>query len=199
MVEKDKIDERELLLALQQGSRQAFEQIYHRFAPRLTVKLIQLVKSEEIAEDLLQDIFIKIWEMRSEIIIDRSFSAFLFTIATNLSYNSFRAATREQVRLANLNLKENYSHIEEDLEFNETHHLFEEALSQLTDRQRTVYVMHKLDGKSYKEISGLLQISHSAINQHIQSANRQIRSFMKSRLPNIMFLLVSAAVIDKFN
>lgn len=199
MIEKDKIDERELLLGLRQGSRQAFGRIYHRYAPRLTVKLIQLVKSEEIAQDLLQDIFIKIWEMRSEIIIDRSFSTFLFTIATNLSYNSFRSSTREQIRLAKLNPQEIYSHVEEDLEFSETHHLFEEALNHLTERQRSIYVMHKLDGKSYKEISDLLNISNSAINQHIQAANRQIRAFMKSRLPNIMFLIISAALIDKFN
>jgi RNA polymerase sigma-70 factor (ECF subfamily) len=197
MTENDKIVERELLLALQQGSRQAFEQIYHMYALRLTAKLIQLVKSEEIAQDLLQDIFIKIWEMRSEIQIDRSFSAFLYTIATNLSYNSFRSAIREQNRLSKLNNKDSYSHVEEDLEFNETHHLFEEALQQLTARQREVYTMHKLDGKSYKEISESLQISHSAINQHIQAANKLIKSFMKSRLPSVLFVIIPS-LFDKY-
>lgn len=197
MAEKDKIVERELLLALQQGSRQAFEQIYHIYALRLTAKLIQLVKSEEIAQDLLQDIFIKIWEMRSEIQVDRSFSAFLYTIATNLSYNSFRSAIREQNRLSKLYKNDSYSHIEEDLEFNETHRLFEEALQQLTTRQREVYTMHKLDGKSYKEISESLQISHSAINQHIQAANKLIKSFMKSRLPSVLLVIIPS-LFDKY-
>lgn len=86
---------------------------------------------------------------------------------------------------------EGYSHIEEDVDYQETSQLLEAALSGLSNRQRKIYTLQKLEGKSYKEISELLGISHSAINQNLQVANKYIRFFMKSRLPILLFLISS--------
>ncbi|PRD47742.1 RNA polymerase sigma factor [Sphingobacterium haloxyli] len=194
MVEKNVIDEKELLLRLQQGDRMAFEKIYHIYAPRLAVKLSQLVKSEEISQDLLQDIFMKIWQMRREVDVERSFGALLYTMAANLSNNAFRTAVREQNRRMYAYPQQSYTHIEENIQYEETNKLLEEALSTLSDRQREVYILHKLEGKSYKEIADLLQISHSAINQHLQLANKYIRAFMQSRLPHLLMLLAPVLV-----
>ena len=190
MVDQGNIDERELLLQLQKGDRIAFEKLYHKYAEKLTVKLLQLVKSEDLAQDLLHDILLKMWQIRTEIKEEKSFGALLYTMATNQSLNAFRSAVREQNRISQLNTGEFYTHVEENLQFEETNKIFEEALSSLTPRQREVYVLHKLEGKSYKEISEQLQISHSAINQHLQIANKQIRTFLQSRLPQLLLFLL---------
>lgn len=190
MIDRDLITERELLIQLQKGNRMAFDILYHKYATRLTIKLLQLVKSEEIAQDLLQEIFMKIWQMRGTLKEEHSFAALLYTMASNLSLNSYRAAVREQNRLMKIKGSESYTHIEEDIDFVETTKVLNYALSTLTDRQREVYTLHKLEGKSYKEISDLLQISHSAINQHLQLANKQIRAILKDRLPDLMLLII---------
>ncbi|WP_409591061.1 RNA polymerase sigma factor [Sphingobacterium sp.] len=101
MVYQDNIDERELLLQLQAGNRTAFEKLYHRYAEKLTIKLLELVKSEDLAQDLLQDIFLKIWQIRTELKEEKSFGALLYTMATNQSRNAFRSSIREQKRLSN--------------------------------------------------------------------------------------------------
>jgi RNA polymerase sigma-70 factor (ECF subfamily) len=190
MMDRDLITERELLIQLQNGNRMAFDVLYHKYATRLTIKLLQLVKSEEIAQDLLQEIFMKIWQMRRALKEEQSFPALLYTMASNLSLNSYRAAVREQNRLMTIKNSESYTHIEEDIDFEETNKILNHALSTLTDRQREVYTLHKLEGKSYKEISELLQISHSAINQHIQLANKQIRIILKDHLPDLVLLVI---------
>lgn len=183
------LNEQILLMQLRKGNRMAFEQLYYSYARKLTAKLLQLVKSEEVAQDLLQDIFMKVWQMRDNIDINRSFGALLYTMASNLSFNAYRDAVREQNRRLAAYTKESYSHVEEELQYHETNQLLEKALSTLTERQRQVYVLHKLEGKSYKQIAELLQISHSAINQHLQLANKQIRVFMQSHLPHILIFL----------
>ncbi|WFB64956.1 sigma-70 family RNA polymerase sigma factor [Sphingobacterium sp. WM] len=198
MIKPDHIDERDLLVQLQQGDRVAFEKLYHQYAPKLTVKLLQLVKSEDLAQDLLQDIFLKIWQMRADLKEERSFAALLYTMATNLSLNSYRTAVREQNRIMQIKPGESYSHIEEDLQFAETNKVFNDALSTLTDRQREVYMMHKLEGKSYKEISDTLKISHSAINQHLQLANKQIRLYLQNHLPQLLFFIIPFLSSDYF-
>lgn len=185
------MDEKSLLQDLRDGSRDAFEKLYFNYAEQLMVKLLLLVKSEDLAKDLLQEVFMKIWQMREQIDPDRSFGALLYRMSTNLSYNSFRSTLRESNRRKAVYSGEGYSHIEEDVDYQETSQLLEAALSGLSNRQRKIYTLQKLEGKSYKEISELLGISHSAINQNLQVANKYIRFFMKSRLPILLFLISS--------
>jgi RNA polymerase sigma factor (sigma-70 family) len=84
------INERELLLQLRNGDYHAFKKIYEIYAGRLSYKLLQLLQSEELAEDILQDIFVKVWEIRDTINPDLGFGALLYKMASNLSKNEYR-------------------------------------------------------------------------------------------------------------
>ncbi|MCY1543894.1 hypothetical protein D9M68_797330 [compost metagenome] len=190
------LEETELLLRVQTGDPLAFEAIYHRYARRLYVKLLQLLKDEELARDILQDIFIKIWDIRADIDPEQSFGALLYTIATNLSHNVFRKAARDAKMRKNLNNSESYTHIEEGIYQTETNQLLTEALNHLTPRQREIYTLHKLQGKSYKEISALLNISVSAINHHIQLANRQLKAVLQPQTATIIAILSASILIS---
>ena len=184
------MDENVLLTELKGGSRSAFEKLYGNYANKLMVKLLFLVKSEEVAKDLLQDIFMKIWQMRAEIDPTRSFGALLYRMSSNLSYNAYRSAVRQEGRLKEVCAGDSYSHIEEQVEFQETSKLLDMALAELSERQRSIYVLHRLEGKSYKEIGEVIGISHSAINQNLQIANKHIRTYMQSRLPQLLIFLI---------
>ena len=89
-------DEKTILLGLIEGSEQAFEKIYRLYSPRLFSRLLQLVKLESQAEEILQDIFLKIWEQRKSIDPEKSFPSFLFKIAENKVYDFFRTVTRDK-------------------------------------------------------------------------------------------------------
>ncbi|MFX1704008.1 sigma-70 family RNA polymerase sigma factor [Chitinophaga sp. CC14] len=183
-------DEKDLLRRLQEGNEFAFKALYEIYAPRLTMKLLQLLRSEELAEDILQDLFIKIWEVRHSINPELSFGALVFKMAANLSKNVYRRSVYDQLMRKQINADGSHNPIEESLNQSEAKELLYAALNKLTPRQREVYTMHKIDGLSYQEISSRLNISASAINHHIQEANKQLRNILRSNYIYLFAVLV---------
>ncbi|RLJ72012.1 RNA polymerase sigma factor [Pedobacter alluvionis] len=183
-------DEKELLRKLRDGDESAFKEIYKCYAQRLVSKLIQILKSEEIAKDILQDIFMKIWEIRKTIDPELSFGALLYKMAANLSKNAFRRNIYDQLMRSEIDPDVGYNPMDDADDASQTRALLDMALSKLTERQRKVYVMHKLEGRSYQEISDELKISASAINHHIQEANKRVRLALKSKHFELLLCLL---------
>lgn len=182
--------EKELLIGLKCGDKIAFKQLYQIYSGRLASKLIYLLKSEDLAQDILQDVFLKIWINREMIDTELSFGAFLYKIASNLSKNVIRKNVYDQLMRQEVGQEELYHPIEEDEDAEQAKAILDQAMDQLTDRQREVYTLHKLEGLSYQEISEKLNISLSAINHHIQKANKHLKSVLKSRSFEIFILLL---------
>lgn len=181
-------DERELICRLRKGDQLAFYKIYAFYSRPLAQKLMHLLRSEELAEDILQDIFVKVWEIRHTINPDLSFAALIFKMAANLSKNVYRRNLYDQLMRNSIPPDPSHNPIEEQTNQSDAKALLESALNKLTPRQKQVYVMHKLEGLSYHEISAALQISTSAINHHIQEANKQIKILLR---PNYIYILMS--------
>ncbi|SFW84887.1 RNA polymerase sigma factor [Chitinophaga sancti] len=188
-------DEKELLRRLRDGDELAFKALYDIYAPRLAAKLLQLLRSEELAEDVLQDLFIKVWEVRQTINPELVFGALLYKIAANLSKNIYRRNVYDQLMRKQINPDEGHNPIEASLDQSEAKELLQAALNKLTPRQREVYIMAKIDGLSYQQISKQLNISASAINHHIQEANKQLRNILKNN--NIYMLAVLVLIFFK--
>jgi len=91
-----------LLALLKAGDVQAFGQLYQLYNYRLYGNLLKLVKSEQEAEEILQEVFIKIWDKRASIDVEKSFRSYLFRIAENKVYDYFRKAARNRKRAAHL-------------------------------------------------------------------------------------------------
>ena len=185
-------DEKELLQKLRDGDENAFNQLYQIYARRLASKLIYLLKSEELAQDVLQDVFLKIWSSREMIDPELNFSALLSKMATNLSKNVFRKNLYDQSLLSLMDPEASYNPIDDADNASQAKAVLEMALSKLTERQRDIYILHKLDGRSYKEISEQLNISVSAVNHHLQKANKQLKAILKSQSLQILMLLLPA-------
>ncbi|WP_406825042.1 RNA polymerase sigma factor [Pedobacter sp. KACC 23697] len=183
-------DEKELLTKLKSGDKIAFKQLYQLYSDRLASKLIYLLKSEDLAQDILQDVFLKIWINREMIDAELSFGAFLYKIATNLSKNVIRKNIYDQVMRLEVGQEAVYHPMEEGDDAEQAKAILDQAMDQLTDRQREVYTLHKLEGLSYQEISEKLDISLSAINHHIQKANKHLKAVLRSRSFEIFILLL---------
>lgn len=183
-------DEKELLRKLRDGEENAFNQLYQIYARRLASKLIYLLKSEELAQDVLQDVFMKIWSSREIIDPELSFSALLSKMATNLSKNVFRKNLYDQSLRNLMDPEASYNPIADADDAAQAKTLLEMALGMLTERQRDIYILHKIDGRSYQEISEQLNISVSAINHHLQKANKQLKTILKSQSVQILIALL---------
>src|SRR5690606_5669835 len=116
--------------------------------------LLHLLKSDILVEEVLQDVFLKIWEQRASIDPTRSFKAYLYRIAENRVYDFFRKAAKErgilqEIIAANSEL---YTHVEEALLRKENSELLNDVLARLPYQRKRIFVACKLEGKSYKEV-----------------------------------------------
>ncbi|WP_413670089.1 RNA polymerase sigma factor [Mucilaginibacter sp. Mucisp86] len=169
--------EKELLARLRQGDSKAFDQIYHHYSLKIYANILRMVKDADDAQELLQDVFLKVWQKRHNIDPEQSFKSYLFRISRNLVYNFFRDVSIERKvmdYLASIGT-ELHTDLEDDLMFKEQKQLLEQAINQLPPQRRQVYTLCKIEGHSYAEVSRMLGISTSTISDHIVKATRFIK------------------------
>ena len=170
-------NEKDLLRLLNQSNEAAFEELYHLYSSRLLSYLTRLVKSESFAAEILQETFIRIWNSRENIDPEKSFRSYLFCIAENLVYDFFRKAARDkklEAALINSSCEE-YSHVEEFFSRKEDIQQIQDAINTLPPKRRQVFQLVKMEERSYDEVSELLHISTSTINDHVVKATKAIR------------------------
>ena len=176
-----KSNEKELIILFTKGDQVAFEKIYHLYSPRLLGFLVKLVKSEGHAVELLQEIFIKIWNSRDNIDPEKSFRSYLYRVAENTVYDFFRKIAREKILQTEL-LKINkgfYSHVEEACFSKENQEFLQNVIDTLPPKRRQVFRLIKMEDYSYEEVSALLNISTSTISDHIVKANKFVEERLK--------------------
>jgi len=183
-----------LLKALQQGDEAAFNSLYSLHSKPLYRKIMRMVGDEEIAKELLQDLFFKLWAKREQIDESRSIRSYLYTIAVNLVYDNFRKAAKDKALEARLMAMavEYYTHSEEVLLAKDNQKVIERIVHQLPPQRRQVYMLCKIDGMSYEEAARALHISASTIRDHIVKANKTIREFLQANPDITVFLFLTA-------
>jgi len=174
------IAESQLLADLKAGEQNAFNHFYQKYSLQLYRKLLKMVHVDVIAEELLQDLFMKIWDKRIQIDPEQSFQAYLYRIAEHIVYDYFRKLTRE-AKMHNFltaNATEIYEQFDKhDLE-GEIREKVQEAVSRLPEQQKLVFTLCKLEGKSYEEVSAMLGITKGTINTHITRATKTIKTYL---------------------
>ena len=173
--------EKEYISRIAQGDPAAFHAIYEYYSPRIYAKLLKVLKSKELAADILQDLFSIIWQKRAHIDPDKSFNAFLFKISDNLVIDLFRKAKRDQELIhkllkAGIEVTEN---TEDWLFRKENEAWLEKAIQTLPAQRQTVFRLCKLENKSHEDVSKLLNISRSTVNNHLVKAIQNLKMLAK--------------------
>ena len=187
-----------LLDELRQGKERAFNTLYQRYFKRIYRKVFSMVKNEPVADELVQELFLKIWQKRGEINPEHSFEAFLYTIAQNLVYDYFRKVAKDQRLTARLLLHaaDYYLQSDELLETKESRQMLMKAIDQLSPQRKLVFTYCKLEGKSYEEASRELGISVATVNSHMTHSLRTVREYMLKNYNIAMIALLVCSVID---
>ena len=170
-------DEKETLLELSKGNEVAFEKMYQLLGQRIYCKLCRLLKSEVIAEEILQDVFLTVWNNRSKLNLEKSFCSYIFCIATNKCYDYFRTVKRNKKLFRELNVNSiYYSTTEQEVANENSHEMLYDAIELLPPKRKLIFKLCKIECKSYEQISLQLGVSSSTISDHIVKANRFIKS-----------------------
>ena len=178
---------KELILLLQKDDKVAFYHIYERYSKRLFGFVLRYIKLEADAEEIVQEVFVKIWESRNQIDVFSSFEAYLFTIAYNTTISLLRKRSSEQKYLDHLKSIQNQAYapdLIEEIQFNEINTKIESLLNELTPRQKEIFQLSREVGLSHLEIADKLDISVNTVKKHITNT----LSFLKTRLDNGLFI-----------
>jgi RNA polymerase sigma-70 factor, ECF subfamily len=173
----------ELLLLLRKGDRVAFYHIYERYSKRIYGFVLRYIKQDADAEEIVQEVFVKIWEARNRIDAYSSFESFLFTIAYNTTINLLRKRVTEKKYFDYLKtIQEQYvsNEAENEIIFNELNEKVHILLDQLTLRQKEIFLLSRKDGLTHDEIAKKLQISINTVKKHITNT----LAFLKSHIDN---------------
>ena len=186
---KIKSDE-ELVAMIRCESRIAFGELYSRYKGRLLYFCNRFTKDNTIAEDLVQDIFIQIWETRDMLNPDLSFSGYVHTIAQNRIISFFRKIDIHS-RFVCYMLK-NQSELTTQTEYmvvnNDYTELLDKAIETLSPKQKEVFTLSRMQGLTYKKISEKLRISVPTVQEHASLALHKIKEYL-SRNTDICFKL----------
>lgn len=193
-----------LVVLLNNDDETAFLEIYDRYKNELAAHLVRLLHSTELAEEVLQDVFMMLWEKRHEMDASKSVPAYLYRSAINKTKNVFRKIANDNrlreeflthFRTANSNV------VEEWIENKEIQQLLQTLLDRLPPQQKKVYMLCKLDGLSYKEVSEQLKISITTVNSHIRNANIFLKGELKNRseLSSLLYLTMLSFFFNFFN
>jgi len=181
-----------LLILLKNGDTLAFYNIYERYCKKLYHFVLKSIKQETDAEEIVQDVFVKIWEMRDKIETNTSFESFLFRIAYNETMDLFRKRISEKKYveyIKSIQQSEATTNTTDELRYNELSREIDSLLEELTPRQREVFCLSRSEGFSNKEISKKLDISENTVKKHLLNARSYLKSHLdKELICNVLFI-----------
>lgn len=195
---KEKTDT-ELAILLTLNDEAAFSELYVRYKDKLYYFCLHLLKSKEEASDIVQEIFIRIWESRNFINPDLSFSSFLYTMARNRILNYFRDIDiDEKVKkiLATQKVTEEEA-IDSKIIYTEYQVILQNAISQLPPQRRKIFNMSRIESMSHKEIAAKLGISVNTVQEHISEALKFIKAYFSKHADMSISLLLAAFILYK--
>nr|WP_121269793.1 RNA polymerase sigma-70 factor [Pedobacter schmidteae] len=187
----------ELSGLLRQGDEPAFAELYKIYGPRIYSNLKRLTKDDELAKELLQEVFFKVWEKRDGLNVAVSFQAYLYKISENMVRDFFRRASRDKKLMEHLvnAASEFYSTVEDLYISKEDQGLFQKAIDELPPQRKKIFKLCKIEGKSYEEVSVLLGVSTSTVNDHIVKATKAIRLSLGGAGHNAMIGIAASLIM----
>ncbi|SDJ27114.1 RNA polymerase sigma-70 factor, ECF subfamily [Pedobacter sp. ok626] len=181
--------ENDMLIRLKSGDEEAFDFFYKKHRGKIYGNILKLVKSTDIAADILQDVFIKVWNHAGGLDVEQSFEGYVVRIAQNSVYDFFRKASRQkklEERLIASSSIEDHQDLDAGAELEESIKLLDQEINLLPPKCREVFQLCKIEGKSYDEVAALLNISTATVNNHIVRATR----ILKTRLSQVDVILI---------
>jgi RNA polymerase sigma-70 factor (family 1) len=184
----------ELLVRLMRvDDNDAFNEIYKRYWKPLFQSARYKVRSDEIAEELLQNLFLNLWEKRAVHQIE-NLSAYLFGVLKYQIVNHYRALflAEKYVDFAQSQLEEQVHAADVAVNIKEIVSIFEEVLQQLPQKTSRVFHMSRLEYKTTREIATALDIPERTVEYHITQSLKLLRQQLKDFLPSLVFVLLGS-------
>lgn len=168
-------DEKELLRQVANGDERAFTRLFDHYHQRLGIHIYRITRSDEIAEELVHDVFLKLWLNRELLSGIENFAVYLFVVSKNAALNALKKIAAEKLKFTGLDdITESPAEQPDDYRYV----LIDEAIDQLPPQQRQVYILSRHQRLSYHEIAFQMGISRETVKKYLQIATASIVAYI---------------------
>jgi len=175
---------KDLTRRLQKDDKEAFNILYWNYHSAIYYNVLKLTRHSIIAEDIVQEVFIKLWEKRQSLDPEQEISGWLFVVSHNKSVNYLKQKLKESLDQTGFPLfiedtLEDTIDIGDDL-INAHASILEKAIEQLSPQKRKVFELCKLRRKTYEEVAEELNLSKHTVKEYLSEAVLSIKNYIKS-------------------
>lgn len=178
MKEDSKIEDRRLVTAIRKDDHHAFDQLFHKYASALHAFLVSILWNEEESEEVVQDVFFKIWKNRKQLDPELSFKSYLYTIAVNATKKRYRKKVQEEKFKQEVALELNVSSSSDlsVVEYQDLLNYIDTIIEKLPPARREVFILSRKQGLKNPEIAKKLNISEQTVKNQLVSAQKFLRA-----------------------
>ncbi len=176
--------EKELIEKLKNGDSFAFEILFYKYRNKVKGFARNMVPAQIDSEEVVQEVFVKVWMKREMIKPDKDFQAYLFSIAKNLILDYLKSAVNRRLYFVEENFQQDML-IEEGSEITITQEAEDklmELIDQMPERRREIFKLSRFNGMSYKQIAERLHITENTVDSQIRNAlaflRKEFRKFL---------------------
>lgn len=189
------IDER-LIARFRKGDMDAFRKIYESHSKSLYRFAFSYLKDSFEAEEIVQDVFLKVWEKREEVDEQKSFTSYLYRITVNKIFNELKhRVVKKKYEQHALKFDQITGETpESSIQFQELNTKLEKLLTELPKQQRNIFIMSRMKGQSNTEIAQTMSLSIRTVENQIYRASKFIKLHLKDDYPLTILLIVFSVI-----
>lgn len=183
MIPNNSSHERSLLLQVAAGDEQAFRALTRQYSGLVFKFIYQHLNDRQQAEEIVQDIFVKLWLTRETLAQIDSFRSFLLVVCRNHAFNAIKKLVRERNKEWEWSQDLLQHNDEDSLQKEQLFLLIEEAVEQLPPQQQKAWKLCRQGGLKYEQAAHEMQVSRDAVKKYLQYANNAIKKYVSGKLP----------------
>ena len=182
--------EEQFLQRINAKQPEAFRELFSEFYNSLVLFAMGFVEQQDVAEDIVQEVFIAVWERDAQYPTYNAFRSFLYNSVKNAGLNHLKHKNVEEKYLASLNLEDKGDDIDLKMMEEELYRLLFKTIDELPDKCRNIFLLH-LEGKGNEEIALLLNLSILTV----KTQKKRALSYIRERLGRVYFVMMSLGII----
>lgn len=195
-MQKELADEKLILAKIASGDQQAFGSLFNFYRNKVYGYALAILQTDTLAEEIVQDVFIKLWIKRNSLIGIDNFGGFLRVMVKNETLNALKkiAVDQKKHESAKLDVTEIDLTTENAIQFRETKKMLDYAIEKLPPQQKLVYNLCKVEGLKQKDVADQLNISPLTVKTHLRDAIKSIKNYLSTHdevkaVPLLLFFL----------
>ncbi len=169
------------MISLASDDSSSFEQIFHAYKNRIVNYVLTIVKTEEAAKEVTQEIMIKLWLCREALDKINNLDGYIYTIARNKALNHLRKAAYDVKLLAELSrfAPQQHNNTDDRISLKDYEQLLKNAVNTLSGQRRQVYQLSRVEGLSHEQIAQRMHLSKKTVKNHLVAALKLIRQHLQ--------------------